>query len=35
MDYRRDVEVLRNGPITDDNLMFATSAPTGAELASA
>jgi cation diffusion facilitator CzcD-associated flavoprotein CzcO len=26
MDFRRDVEVLRNGPVTDDNLRFATTA---------
>ena len=24
MDFRRDVEVLRNGPVTDDNLTFGT-----------
>jgi monooxygenase len=26
MDFRRDVEVLRNGPVVDDNLRFMTSA---------
>lgn len=34
MDFRRDVEVLRNGPVTDDNLRFATAAAVG-ELVSA
>ncbi len=29
MDYRRDVEVLRDGPVTDDNLRFRTSVPAG------
>jgi len=27
MDFRRDVEVLRHGPVTDANLKFATSVP--------
>jgi cation diffusion facilitator CzcD-associated flavoprotein CzcO len=35
MDYRRDVEVLRNGPVTDDSLQFATSASVLPELVSA
>jgi len=34
MDYRRDVEVLRNGPVTDANLRFRTSVHAG-ELVSA